>query len=84
MRRSADRAGDWALTLVVIASVLLLVFVPAERLAWWLSLLVFVPAERLAWWLSPLIAATALIGLLIGRSFVEHAFLVAQYALERR
>jgi hypothetical protein len=43
-----------------------------------------VPAERLSWWLSPLIAANALIGLLIGRSFVEHAFLVARYALERR
>ena len=66
---SADRAGDWTLTLVVIAAVLLLAFVPAERLAWWLM---------------PLIAANTLIGLLIGRSFVEHAFLVACYARERR
>jgi hypothetical protein len=69
MRRSADRAGDWALTLVVIGCVLLLAYVPSERLAWWLS---------------PLIAANALIGLLIGRSFVEHVFLVARYALARR
>jgi fumarate reductase subunit C len=69
MQRSADRAGDWALTLVVIAVVLLLAFVPAERLAWWLT---------------PLVAANVLLGLLIGRTFVEHAFLVARYALERR
>jgi hypothetical protein len=69
MQRIADRAGDWALTIVVIAVALLLAFVPAERLAWWLS---------------PLVAANALIGLLIGRSFVAHAFLVARYALERR
>jgi hypothetical protein len=42
------------------------------------------PAADLEWWLSPLIAAHALIGLLIGRSLVEHACLVACYALERR
>lgn len=69
MQRSADRAGDWVLTLVVIAVVLLLAFVSAEHLSWWLS---------------PLIAANVLIGLLIGRAFVEHACLVACYALERR
>jgi hypothetical protein len=69
MQRSADRAGDWALTLVVIAVVLLLAFVPAEILAWWLM---------------PLIAANVLIGLLIGRSFVEHASLALLYARARR
>jgi hypothetical protein len=69
VQRSADRAGDWVLTLVVIAVVLLLAFVSAEHLSWWLS---------------PLIAANALIGLLIGRAFVEHACLVACYAMERR
>ena len=69
MRRLADRAGDWALTLVVIAVVLLLALVPAERLAWWLM---------------PLIAANLLIGLLIGRSFLEHLSLVVLYARERR
>jgi hypothetical protein len=69
MQHSADRAGDWALTLVVIACVLLLAFTPADRLAWWLT---------------PLITANALISLLIGRSWVEHAVLVARYALERR
>jgi len=65
----ADHAADWALTLAVIAVVLLLAFVPAQRLAWWLM---------------PLIAANMLIGLLIGRSFVEHASLVVLYARERR
>jgi len=69
MQRAADRAGDWALTLVVIAVVVLLALVPAGRLAWWLT---------------PLVAANALIGLLIGRWFVEHSVLVARYALERR
>jgi hypothetical protein len=47
-------------------------------------MLAYLPAEHLVWWLSPLIAAHALIGLLIGRSLVEHACLVACYALERR
>jgi di/tricarboxylate transporter len=69
IQRVAERAGDWALTFVVIAVVLLLAFVLAGRLA-----------SRL----MPLIAANALIGLLIGRSFVEHAFLVVLYARERR
>jgi hypothetical protein len=69
MQRSADRAGDWTLTFVVIAVALLLAYVPAAHLAWWLS---------------PLIAAHALIGLLIGRAFVKLACLVACYALERR
>ena len=69
MQRSADRAGDWTLTFVVIAVALLLAYVPAAHLAWWLS---------------PLIAAHALIGLLIGRAFVKLACLVVCYALERR
>ena len=69
VQRWADRGGDWALTLVVIAIVLLLAYVPAERLAWWLM---------------PLIAAHVLIGMLIGRALLERAFLVARYALERR
>lgn len=69
MHRSADRAGDWAFTGVVIAIVMVLALLPAARLEWWLS---------------PLIAANALVGLLIGRSLVEHACLVACYAIERR
>jgi len=69
MRHFADRAGDWTLSIVIIAIVLALAFTPAARLAWWLM---------------PMVAANLLIGLLVGRSFVEHAFLVARYALERR
>ena len=65
----ADRAGDWTLTLVVIACVVSLAAVPAARLTWWLV---------------PLIAANSLIGLLIARSLVEYVFLVARYARERR
>jgi hypothetical protein len=68
-RRSAARAGNAAFIFVVVAIVLMLAYLPAEHLVWWLS---------------PLIAAHALIGLLIGRSLVEHACLVACYALERR
>ncbi len=68
-RYEADRAGDWTLTLVVIASVVLLATLRAERLSWWLA---------------PLIAANSLIGLLILRSLVEYVFLVARYAGERR
>jgi hypothetical protein len=69
MERAADRGGDLAFKLVVVGIALLLAYLPAARLEWWLS---------------PLIAAHALIGLLIGRSLVEFACLVACYALERR
>ena len=69
MHHAADRAGDWAFMAVIIAIVLLLALTPAVRLSWWLS---------------PLIAANALVGLLIGRSLVEHASLVACYAIARR
>jgi hypothetical protein len=69
MQRAADRGGDLAFKLVVVGIALLLAYLPAAHLEWWLS---------------PLIAAHALIGLLIGRSLVEFAYLVACYALERR
>ena len=68
-RYAADRAGDWALTIVVIASA---------------AMLAALPADRVAWWLTPLVAANALIGLLIVRSVVEYVYLVARYARERR
>jgi len=61
--------GNAAFIFVVIAIVLMLAYLPAEHLTWWLS---------------PLVAAHALIGLLIGRSFLEHVLLVAQYARDRR
>ena len=69
LRRAADRAGDWALTIIVI---------------WCVGLLIGQPAERLAWWLAPMIAANVLIGILIAKSLVEHAYLVARYAWDRR
>lgn len=69
LRRAADRAGDWALTIIVI---------------WCVGLLIGQPAERLAWWLAPLIAANVLIGILIGKSLVEHVYLVLRYAWDRR
>ncbi|MEO8016470.1 MAG: hypothetical protein ABI769_01545 [Pseudomonadota bacterium] len=69
LRRAADRAGDWALSFVVIACVVLLVALPAKALAWWLA---------------PLIAANVLIGLLIFKSLVEQLYLVVRYAWERR
>ena len=70
MAATSDLTGNWSWTVWLL--------IPA------VLLLAYVPAERLVWWLSPLIAAHVLIGLLIGRSFVEHAFLVARYALARR
>jgi hypothetical protein len=69
LRRAADRTGDWALTIIVI---------------WCVGLLIGQPADHLTWWLAPMIAANALIGILIGKSLVEHVYLVARYAWDRR
>jgi len=69
MRRAADHVGDWALTIMI---------------AWCVGLLVGQPAGRLAWWLAPLIAANVLVGILIAKTLVEHAYLVARYAWDRR
>jgi hypothetical protein len=69
LRRGADRAGDWMLTTLV---------------AWCVGLLIAQPAERLAWWLAPQIAANVLIGILIVKTLVEHAYLVGRYAWDRR
>lgn len=64
MRHRADRAGDWALTLLVIFGIVALISYP--------------PA-LLAWWLEPIVLANVLIGLLIAKALVEHAALVYQY-----
>lgn len=64
LRHRADRAGDWAFTLIVIAGILVL--------AW-------VPRELLSWWLAPRVLANVLIGLLITKSLVEHAVLACSY-----
>jgi hypothetical protein len=69
IRHAADRAGDWAFTLIAIACI---------------AVLVALPAQRLSWWLAPMTAANVLIGLLITKSFAEHVYLVARYAWERR
>jgi hypothetical protein len=69
LRSAADHVGDWALTIVV---------------CWCAGLLAFQPAERLSWWLAPLIAANVLVGILIVKTLVEHAYLVGRYAWDRR
>lgn len=69
LRRAADHVGDWALTIMI---------------AWCVGLLVAQPADRLAWWLEPMIAANVLVGILIAKTLVEHAYLVGRYAWDRR
>jgi hypothetical protein len=69
LRHAADRAGDWALISIVIGCIVLLV-----RL----------PGERLEWWLEPLVLANILIFVLVVKSLIEQAALVALYARARR
>lgn len=69
LRGAADRAGDWALTIVIV---------------WCVGLLIGQPGERLTWWLAPLVAANVLVGILIAKTLVEHAYLVSRYAWDRR
>jgi len=69
LRFQADRAGDWALSLTVVASVVLLSNVAAPTLAWWLQQLVL---------------ANVLIAVLIAKLLVEHVALVALYVRARR
>ena len=69
LRFQADRAGDLALSLAVVASVVLLATAAASSLAWWLQ---------------PLVLANVLLAVLIAKLFIEHAALVALYARARR
>jgi len=69
LRFQADRVGDWALSLTVVASVVLLSAIAASSLVWWLQ---------------PLVLANVLIAVLIAKMFIEHAALVALYARARR
>jgi hypothetical protein len=69
LRFQADRAGDWALSLTVIASVVLLATAGASSLAWWLQ---------------PLVLANVLIAVLTVKLFIERAALVVLYARARR
>lgn len=66
LRHRADRAGDWALSLIVVNAIIVLAFVPREFLDWWLA---------------PIVLANVLIGLLIAKSLVEHAVLTLSYRL---
>jgi hypothetical protein len=68
LRHRADRAGDWAFTLIVIAGI---------------CVLASVPAPLLSWWLSPIVLANLLIGLLIAKSLVEHIALTLAYRAGR-
>jgi hypothetical protein len=68
VRGRADRAADWALTLIVIGCV---------------AVLALVPAAQLAWWLSPIVLANVLIGLLIAKALVEYLALTLQYRAAR-
>ena len=69
LRFQADRVGDWAPCLAVVASVLLLSSVSAASLTWWLQ---------------PLVLPNLLIAVLIAKLLLEHAALVALYAHARR
>jgi hypothetical protein len=68
MQGRADRAGDWVLTLIVIACV---------------CVLALVPAAKLAWWLSPIVLANVLIGMLIAKMLAEYLALTLQYRSAR-
>jgi hypothetical protein len=64
VRHRADRVGDWAFTLIVIAGI---------------AVLASIPASSLEWWLAPIVLANVLVGLLIVKSFVEHVALAYTY-----
>jgi cell division protein FtsW (lipid II flippase) len=68
VRQAASRAGDWVLTVIVIAAVCALALVPMPLL------------ER---WLAPIVLANLLIGLLIARLLVKHLALTLAYRVAR-
>jgi uncharacterized membrane protein len=69
LQHAAHRAGDWMLTVVLVACI---------------CALALLPASLLEWWLAPIVLANLLIGLLIGRSLVEHLVLTLAYWAARR
>ena len=69
LQHSASRAGDLALTVIIIGCV---------------CMLALTPASMLTWWLAPIVLANLLIGLLIARSLVEHLVLAFAYFAARR
>jgi hypothetical protein len=64
LRQRAQRAADWAFTLIVIAGI---------------CVLASVQAQVLAWWLSPIVLANLLLGLLIAKSMADHVALAFAY-----
>jgi hypothetical protein len=64
LRHRADRAGDWALTLIVVGSIVVLASVPQASLSWWLA---------------PVVLANVLFGFLIAKAMVEHLVLAHAY-----
>lgn len=64
VRHRAGRAADLALSLIVIAAIVVLASVPRQQMSWWLA---------------PIVLANLLIGLLIAKSLVEHVALAIAY-----
>lgn len=69
LRLAADGIGDLALSLAIVACVVLLASLQAAYLEWWLK---------------PLVLANVLIALLIARSLIENLALITLYARARR
>jgi hypothetical protein len=69
LRLAADRAGDTALSLALIAGVVSLAGLSAAQLEWWLQ---------------PLVLANVLVALLIARSLIENLAMITLYARARR
>jgi len=67
LRHRADRAGDLALTLIVIGGI---------------AVLASTPAPSLAWWLQPIVLANVLIGLLMAKILVEQLMLAYSYRFQ--
>ena len=68
LQHAASRAGDWVLTVIVVAAV---------------CALALLPAALLTGWLAPIVLANLLIGLLVARSLVEHLVLTLAYRVAR-
>ncbi len=64
VRHRAGRAADLALSLIVIAAIVVLASVPRQQMSWWLA---------------PILLANLLIGLLTAKSLAEHVALAIAY-----
>jgi hypothetical protein len=69
LKHVAARAGDWSLTVIIVACI---------------CALALTPPPLLVWWVAPIVLANVLIGLLIARSLVEHVVLTVAYFAARR